>query len=180
MPRNDTPSPAPARTRGRQGDVLAAIALGGGLGSIARYGLSRAWPTPAGGFPVATFVTNLAGCALLGLLMVYVLEVWPPSRYRRPFLGVGFIGGFTTFSTYEVELRGLLAEGRFSLADAYALSSLVLGLAAVWTGMVLGRRVARLPVRRGPVRRGGPQAAPPAVQPEPDRAQAASPEGRSR
>jgi len=56
----------------------------------------------------------------------------------------------------------------------------VLGLAAVWTGMVLGRRVARLPVRRGPVRRGGPQAAPPAVQPEPDRTQAASPEGRSR
>jgi CrcB protein len=137
----------------RQWDVLAVIAVGGGLGSVARYGLARAWPTPAGGFPWATFTTNVIGSLALGLLMVYVIEVWPPSRYRRPFLGVGILGGFTTFSTYMNETRGLISTGHFSLADAYALTSLIAGLAAAWTGIALARRLSGLPVRRGPSRR---------------------------
>ncbi|MCQ4079461.1 fluoride efflux transporter CrcB [Streptomyces sp. RB6PN25] len=141
------------RARSRQWDIQAVIALGGGLGSIARYGLAKALPTPAGGFPWATFLTNVSGCFLLGLLMVYVLEVWPPSRYVRPFLGVGVLGGFTTFSTYTVELRGMLALGHWSTADAYALTSIVAGFAAVWTGIVVARRTSGLPVRRGPRRR---------------------------
>jgi CrcB protein len=134
-------------------DVVAVVAVGGGLGSVARYGLARAWATPAGGFPWATFSTNVLGSLALGLLMVYVVEVWPPSRYRRPFLGVGIIGGFTTFSTYMNETRGLLASGHLAIADAYALTSLVAGLAAVWTGIALARRLSGLPVRRGPGRR---------------------------
>jgi fluoride exporter len=145
--------PAGRPTGRRQWDVLAVVSVGGGLGSIARYGLARAWTTPPGGFPWATFTTNVAGSLALGLLMVYVIEVWPPSRYRRPFLGVGIIGGFTTFSTYMSEVRGLLATGHFSLADAYALSSLLAGLAAVWTGIAVARRLSGLPVRRGPSRR---------------------------
>jgi len=136
--------------RPREWDVVAVIALGGGLGSIARYGLARAWPTPANGFPWATFSTNLLGSLALGLLMVYVIEVWPPARYRRPFLGVGIIGGFTTFSTFMSETRGLMATHHFARADAYALTSLVAGLAAVWTGIALARVAARKPVRRGP------------------------------
>jgi len=154
--------PEPGRTR--HWDVLAVVALGGGLGSVARYGLARGWATPAGGFPWATFTTNVLGSLLLGALMVYVVEVWPPSRYRRPFLGVGILGGFTTFSTYMNETRGLIATGHLSLADAYALTSLIAGLAAVWTGIALVRRLTGLPVRRGPSRRSGggrPAAAPP-------------------
>ncbi|MGA5702537.1 fluoride efflux transporter FluC [Peterkaempfera bronchialis] len=153
------PSPRRARpsfrrtARRRQWDILAAIAVGGGIGSVARYGLAQAWPTPPGGFPWATFATNVSGSFLLGLLMVYVLDVWPPTRYARPFLGVGVLGGFTTFSTYTVELRGLLAAGHWSLTDAYALTSLIAGLGAVWTGIAAARRAARLPVRRGPSRR---------------------------
>lgn len=140
----------PKTTRAdRHGGVLAAIALGGGLGSVARYGLGRAWPTPADGFPWATFTTNVAGSLLMGLLMVHVLEVWPPSRYRRPFLGVGVIGGFTTFSTWMNETRGLLATGHLAVADAYALTSLVAGLAAVWTGIVLARLRTRTRTRGG-------------------------------
>ncbi|MFC1416086.1 fluoride efflux transporter FluC [Streptacidiphilus cavernicola] len=150
----DTAGPPRARgERNRQGGVLAVIALGGGLGSLARYGLARVWPTPAGGFPWATFGTNVLGSLLLGALMVYVVEVWPPSRYRRPFLGVGVLGGFTTFSTYMNETRGLIADGRLALADAYALTSLIAGLAAVWTGIALARLLSGLPVRRGPRRR---------------------------
>jgi CrcB protein len=156
--------PEPGRTRHL--DVLALVALGGGLGSVARYGLARAWATPVGGFPWATFTANVLGSLLLGALMVYVVEIWPPSRYRRPFLGVGVLGGFTTFSTYMNETRGLIATGHLSLADAYALTSLIAGLAAVWTGIALVRRLAGLPVRRGPSRRsesGRTASAPPAA-----------------
>lgn len=140
----------PPRGRPREWDVVGVIALGGGLGSVARYGIARAWPTPVDGFPWATFVTNIAGSLALGLLMVYVIEVWPPNRYRRPFLGVGVIGGFTTFSTYMSETRGLLATHHFARADAYALTSLLAGLAAVWTGIALARVAVHKPVRRGP------------------------------
>jgi CrcB protein len=150
----DTGGAPPARSdRAREWDVLAVVSVGGGLGSVARYGLARAWATPPGGFPWATFTTNVLGSLALGLLMVHVVEVWPPSRYRRPFLGVGVVGGFTTFSTCMSETRGLLATGHFALADAYALTSLIAGLAAVWSGVALARRVSGLPVRRGPSRR---------------------------
>ncbi|WP_245687084.1 fluoride efflux transporter FluC [Streptacidiphilus griseoplanus] len=161
MPRADSPqarrqpeprSAAPAagragRPRG-QWDVLAVIALGGGIGSLGRYGLARALPTPPGGFPWATFVTNVAGSFALGLLMVYVLDVWPPSRHVRPFLGVGVLGGFTTFSTYTVETRGLLAAHSWALAGTYAFASLAVGLAAVWAGGALGRHAARTAASR--------------------------------
>lgn len=150
----DLPGVSPARAgRPREWDVIAVISVGGGLGSIARYGLARAWPTATDGFPWATFTANILGSLLLGLLMVYVIEVWPPARYRRPFVGVGFIGGFTTFSTYMSETRGLLAGHHFALADAYALTSLLAGLAAVWSGVALARVAVGKPVRRGPRRR---------------------------
>jgi CrcB protein len=133
----------PAR-RNRQLDVLAAIALGGGLGSVARYLVATALPVHPGRFPWSTFLINLSGSFMLGVLMVFVLEVWPPRRYVRPFVGIGVLGGFTTFSTFAVEVRGLAAHGSWALADAYALNSLVGGVAAVWCGITL----ARLSVRR--------------------------------
>jgi CrcB protein len=139
-----------ARKGPRELDVLGVIALGGGIGSIARYGLSRAMPTPPGGFPWATFLTNVIGCAVLGALMYLVLEVWPPSRYRRPFFGVGICGGFTTFSTAMVESRGLLAGGHVPTAFAYLAASLFAGLAAVAAGAALARLSGRALPRRGP------------------------------
>jgi CrcB protein len=137
----------PAR-RDRRLDVLAAIALGGGLGSVGRYLVSIALPVRTGHFPWATFLVNLSGCFLLGALMVFVVEIWPPRRYVRPFAGIGILGGFTTFSTFAVEVRGLAAHGAWALANAYAFDSLVGGLAAVWCGIALGRLTGRRPVRR--------------------------------
>ncbi|MHA6761074.1 fluoride efflux transporter FluC [Streptacidiphilus sp. PAMC 29251] len=139
------PSPASPAAEGHRGqrDIVAVIALGGGLGSLARYGLARLWPTAADGFPWATFVTNALGSLALGALMVCVLDVWPASRYRRPFLGVGILGGFTTFSTYLVETRGLLAARQFALAGGYAFGSLLTGLLAVCLGAALARRLSR-------------------------------------
>lgn len=128
--------------------VLAVIALGGGLGSVARYLVSTAIPTRPGHFPWATFWINLSGCFALGLLMVFILDVWPPRRFVRPFAGVGFLGGYTTFSTFAVEVRNLAAHGAWTLADAYLLGTLVGGLAAGWCGIALARLIARLPVMR--------------------------------
>ena len=71
------------------------------------------------GFPWATFIENVSGGFLLGVLMVFLLDVWLPHRYLRPFLGVGVLGGYTTFSTYMLESRDLLAGGRAATAFAY-------------------------------------------------------------
>lgn len=132
-----------ARRERRQFDVLAVVALGGGLGSVARYLLGQAWPARPGGFPWATFTINVTGCALLGALMVFVVQVWPPRRYVRTFLGVGVCGGFTTFSTYTMEIRDLAAGGHWASADAYAAGTLVAALAAVWAGMLAARLATR-------------------------------------
>ncbi|GAA4624081.1 hypothetical protein GCM10023196_022820 [Actinoallomurus vinaceus] len=134
--------------RRREWSVLATISLGGSLGSLARYLISVAVPVAPGRFPWATFLINVSGCWALGLLMVFVLDVWPPNRYVRPFFGVGFLGGYTTFSTFAVETRNLAGHGAWLLAGGYVLASLVGGLAAVWCGMIVARLVGGLPVRR--------------------------------
>ena len=123
---------------------LAAVALGGGAGSVARYLISAAWPA-GGGFPWAVFTVNVSGCFLLGALMVYLLEVWPPRRLLRPLLGVGLLGGYTTFSTYAGGVLTLLTGRATALADAYALTSVLASLVAVWCGMRAARAAARLP-----------------------------------
>ena len=91
----------------------------------------------------------MIGSLLLGLLMFYVTDVWPPRRYVRPFLGVGVLGGFTTFSTYALETRTLLAQGQAGIALAYLVGTLVLALGAVVVGALLGRALTR-------TRRSGP------------------------
>ena len=101
-------------------------------------------------FPWATFVVNVSGALALGVLMVLVLEVWRPHRYVRPFVGIGLLGGWTTFSTYALEARDLLAVGRPATALAYVAGSLVVGLLAVWLGMLAARRLGPAPRREVP------------------------------
>lgn len=131
----DPDSPAP----GGGWRVLGAVALGGALGSAARWSVSVV--LDGDGFPWATFAVNVAGALLLGVLMVVVTDVVTGRPLLRPFLGVGVLGGFTTFSTYAVETRDLLAAGDGALASAYVLGSVVAGLLAVWAGLVLTRWV---------------------------------------
>jgi fluoride exporter len=129
---------------------LAAIAIGGGVGSAARYLLSAAFPA-GHGFPWAIFAVNVSGSFVLGVLMVYLLEIWPPRRFLRPFLAVGLVGGYTTFSTYAGGVMTLLTGGATALAVAYALASILAALVAVWCGL----RAARLPARLRERRAGG-------------------------
>lgn len=115
--------------------VLGVIALGGGFGALARYGLAQLLPTRPGAFPWATFTTNLLGCLLIGVLMVLVTEVWSAHRLVRPFLGVGILGGFTTFSTYTVEITGLIHPGTVGLAFTYLAGTLIGAMLAVLVGV---------------------------------------------
>jgi len=124
-----------------RGDVVAVVAAGGALGSLARFAVAEGLPRSQTGFPWATFLVNVTGCFLLGLLMVLVLEVWPPYRLVRPFLGVGVLGGYTTFSAYALEARDLMASGQVVTALGYVGGSLLAGLLAV-AGGVAAMRVA--------------------------------------
>ncbi len=119
--------------------VLGLVSGGGVLGALARYGLATAWPHPPGGFPWATFVTNVAGCLLIGVLMA----VWATHRLLRPFLGTGVLGGFTTFSTYAVDVQRMVTAGQARTALLYLAGTLVCALAATWTGLTLTRRCMR-------------------------------------
>ncbi|MEV5878397.1 fluoride efflux transporter CrcB [Streptomyces sp. NPDC052101] len=135
--------PAPRRRSEwrTQAPVVAVVALGGALGACARYGLTLAWPTPPGAFPWATFWTNVSGCAVIGVFMVLITEVWAAHRLIRPFFGTGVLGGFTTFSTYAVDIRRLVDAGRAGLGLAYLAATLCAALAAVWLASVAARRV---------------------------------------
>ncbi|HQR80328.1 MAG TPA: CrcB family protein [Actinomycetota bacterium] len=132
---------APGLAGQRAWDVPLVIAAGGALGGGARELLNLG--LPGAGFPWATLIANVTGCFLLGLLMVFLLEVWRPGRYLRPFLGVGVLGGFTTFSAYTAETRHLLTDGRVPLGLGYFFGSVLAGLIATWLGVGSGRFISR-------------------------------------
>jgi CrcB protein len=129
----------PGRAR-KHVDVLGVIALGGVLGAEARYGIERLLPHE-GGVPWATLAVNVLGCLLIGILMVVLLELTAPHRLTRPFLGIGLLGGFTTFSAYAVETQQLLDDGRPQLALAYLAATPVLAIAFTWAGTATARTV---------------------------------------
>jgi CrcB protein len=133
--------------------VVPVIALGGMLGASARFALERSWPTAADAVPWTTLGINLSGCALIGVLMVHVTEVGGTHVLLRPFVGVGVLGGYTTFSTYTVQVHGLLVAGEPGLAMAYLVGTAVTALLAVSAGVVAARasvRARRRLARRSP------------------------------
>lgn len=127
--------------------VLGAIAAGGVLGALARHGLQQAFPHPPAGFGWATFGINVSGSLFLGALMVLVNEVWT-GRLLRPFLGVGVLGGFTTFSTYIIDVQQAAAAGAARTALLYLAGTLAGAMLAVWTGAALTGGALRLRQRR--------------------------------
>ena len=124
--------------------VLPGIAVGGMIGASGRYALEQAWAPHPGEWPWATFVTNVSGCTLIGILMVYVVEVGGAHPLLRPFLGVGVLGGFTTFSTYAVQTHLLLRGSHPLLAPAYLAGTLFAAVLAVTLGVVAARALVAL------------------------------------
>lgn len=121
--------------------MLAAIALGGALGTLARYGVAQLVHVAPDTFPWATFWTNVSGSFALGLILALVIERFPPSRYLRPFVATGFLGAYTTYSTFAIETVLLIDHGHSTVALVYVGASLVAGLVVVWAGLVAARAV---------------------------------------
>lgn len=115
------------------------VALGGALGSVARYSLSG-WVlhhTLGWRFPLGTFLVNMIGCLLVGLLGGLVVKFHFFSADTRLFLFTGLVGGFTTFSAFGLETFYLLRRGEVLVAGSYVVSSVVVGLLALWIGFDL-------------------------------------------
>ncbi|KPI28581.1 fluoride efflux transporter CrcB [Streptomyces sp. NPDC059755] len=121
--------------------VVAVVAVGGGIGAAARYAASLWWPTQTGGFPWTTFWVNVVGCAVIGVFLVVITEAVTAHRLVRPFFGTGVLGGFTTFSTYAVDIRKLFDDGRPGTALAYLAATLFAALLAVRLAATATRRV---------------------------------------
>ncbi len=108
------------------------VFIGGGLGSLARFGLSVWIKNPPGKFPWATFAANLLACLVLGLTLAYLAQRSELTSYLRPLVLVGFCGGFSTFSTFSLETFKLLEGGQWGLALAYVMSSVFACLFIFW------------------------------------------------
>lgn len=122
--------------------VVAVVAIGGVLGACARYAAALLWPTAADGFPWTTLGVNAVGCALIGVLIVAVSDIFTAHPLVRPFLGTGVLGGFTTFSTYTVDVARLLRAGHPATGLAYAAATVTVALVAVTVAAKTTRRVA--------------------------------------
>ena len=121
---------------------LFAIAAGGSLGAVMRYGLSNAIYAWLGrGFPYGTLSVNVIGSFLIGIAFVLLTEKLTLGSEVRAFILIGFLGAFTTFSTFSLETLGLLQEGFLMKALLNVLLSVLLCLVATWGGMILAKAI---------------------------------------
>ena len=145
------PEPRVPRVR-LEWDLVLAAAAGGVVGAESRYGVGLLVPHTPRQFPWSTVVINVSGCLLIGILMVTLLELTTPHRLARSFLGVGILGGYTTYSSFSVDAQRLLLAHRPAVALAYVVVTVLGCAAAVWLSTtattVAGRAVIERRVRR--------------------------------
>jgi CrcB protein len=120
---------------------LASIFAGGAVGALARVWLGETFSAGPTAWPWAIFAINVSGSFALAYFATRLQERLPQSTYRRPLLGTGFCGAYTTFSTMQVEILEMLDHDRYALAAGYALASIAAGYAAIWLATALVRRV---------------------------------------
>jgi fluoride exporter len=120
---------------------LAAIFAGGAIGALLRVWLGEHYTGAADAFPWVTFAINVSGTVALGYFVTRLQERLPLSTYRRPLLGTGFCGAFTTFSTMQVEIFKMLEHDRYGLAAIYAVASVLAGYLAISIATAAVRRV---------------------------------------
>jgi CrcB protein len=122
-------------------------ALGGAVGALARWALAAALPGSSGGWPWSTLVVNLLGCLLLGALLGTLAARAVEPAWARPFVAVGVLGGFTTYSAFALEVVALGEAGRVGAAAGYVTASVLGGVLAVAAGAAWARARAAGPVR---------------------------------
>ncbi len=122
---------------------IALVALGGALGAVARFLLGNLFSTRFASWPLGTFVINVSGCFAIGFFLTFMAQRFPASAHEgwRFFFPVGFVGAYTTFSTYEYETLRLVQQGAWGRALSYVLASTIVGYAAVWLAVWLARRL---------------------------------------
>lgn len=129
--------------------TVALVAAGGAAGAVARYQLGRWFPTTAPDFPTTTLAVNVAGALLIGVLYAWLPRRRPHDSWRRPLLGIGALGAFTTFSTLCTETVLLVRANATPTAVGYVAVSLAAGLIAVVAGIRIGRGPLRADLASG-------------------------------
>lgn len=120
------------------------LALSGALGALSRF-LLATWVQErmTNLFPWGTFVVNISGCYLLGLVYILGINTLIIGPNARTFLAIGFLGAYTTFSTFSLETLNIIKNGEIKLALLNIIASIIFGLIAVWLGTVTGKFIAR-------------------------------------
>ena len=155
-PKVDLHDPAQRRELTAHPWTLPLIAAGGMIGASARYALELLWPPSITAVPYATLVTNLSGCLLVGVVMVAVTETGQRHPLWRPFLAVGILGGYTTFSTYTVQVQQAVDAADPRLALGYLAGTVAGALLAVTIGTITTRALLRPNGRHRPTPGPGP------------------------
>lgn len=119
---------------------LICVFVGGGLGALCRYGISKFLPWSSGAYPWATFLANLISCIIIGLLFGVVMQKELSSRTQL-LLITGFCGGFSTFSTFSLENYQLIEDGFLGTALGYMAASIITCLVAVFIGIKLAEKI---------------------------------------
>ncbi len=118
------------------------IAIGGALGAVSRYLFSNGVHSLLGrGFPYGTLSVNVLGSLLMGFFYILLMERFDPGVHWRPLLLIGFLGAFTTFSTFSIETLNLVENGDLYRAMLNILLSVTTCLMACWLGVLLGRQL---------------------------------------
>jgi len=116
------------------------VAIAGAFGAVSRYGLclwiDQMWQKP---FPLSTFLVNIVGCFLFGLAVALLGEKYEDVEVLQPFILAGFLGSFTTFSSYIFQSFQLVGKSDFGIMLAYIFLSILVGFALAWAGFALGK-----------------------------------------
>lgn len=122
--------------------TIGSIALGGAFGAVARYGVNISAAAVFGhGFPWATLIVNIAGSFMMGALIAAMGQIWQPPEALRVFMVTGFLGAFTTFSTFSLDSVSLWEKGQFLEAGGYMAASILLSIGALVAGLWMVRTI---------------------------------------
>ena len=119
-----------------------AVGVGGAFGAMTRYHLTGSWLSRvAAPFPTATFVINVSGSFVVGFLLTLITDRITASPHLRLAIATGFVGAYTTFSTFEYETAKLVEQQKYLIAGLNVILSLVIGFGAVWSGMTMAKKL---------------------------------------